>query len=342
MSELRIESRQLARNPVAFTTDFCAAASELRHPDYREGMMGASAEELLLNFPGIKSKELFLAKDGGKIVGRALGRLANGHDGLGYVGFFEVDTSHPRHSVIAQHLLGEVCAYLRAKGAREVTGPIDINTWFSYRFRTDQSDALHFAWEPCNPPIYSEYFLANGFEQSEGYHSELMVGMADFVQRNRKGYDRSLLKGISYREINRANPRTDLDPIYEVSMGSFADAYLFEPIPRSVFEMVYVPSVAKRQAEGCFLAFDANTAVGLVFSFVDNSGYVIKTLAVKPSHRGIGISNGLLYLTGQRAQQLGYDSAVSAMVKTGNLSEHGARKTRVGWQHHYALYRKTL
>lgn len=341
MSGYRVESKSESSDPRAILGEFVALPAKLRQAPYDLGLLAPEAETLLLTIQAFGPRELWLARKDGHVVGR-VGATVSAHEPTrGAVGFFEVAAGHEQ---AAFPLLEAAERWLADHGARQVFGPMSINTWFPYRFRVDPSDDMLFSWEPVNPPVYPELFEKAGYARDMRYHSDCLSDIRSLGEGMRRTFDKSPAAKYSYRPVRIEDLRSEIPKLHELSIRSFQGNYLIEPIALPVFEQLYVAQASKRRSVGCFFVVDAvDGEVGYVISFEDEAGqFVIKSLAVVPEHQGKALSFGLVYHTVQAGIERGHDVAIAALMESGNRSEFGNKRSPVGWQHQYALLRKNL
>lgn len=342
MSQLRVTTFSKAMPQQGFVESFCETAQRIRQDPYRVGLLPPDADALFLMLPLPAPREFWLVERDGRTVGRIGASVSTTDPKRGTVGFFEVE---PQDAEAARELLSKAEAWLRERGVQTVYGPVNINTWFPYRFRVGGTDNRNYSWEPVNPPSYPAFFEAAGFVQDQRYHSELMKDLNAIVRGFEKGYRKSLDAGYSYRPVDtEAGVEKEIPILYRLSVAGFADNYLFDPIPESVFRMLYVAQARKRQLLGCyFVQHPDHGEVGFLFCFVDEAHQFIgKSLVVLPEHQGQSLSLGLQHKSFGAALQVGHRAAVGALLQSGNRSEAASRRSSLGWQHEYVLYRKAI
>jgi len=342
MSQLRITAFSEAQPQQAFVETFCEAAQRLRQDPYRVGLLPPEADALFLMMPLPAPREFWLVERDGLVVGRIGASVSTTDPKRGTVGFFEVE---PEDADAAAELLSTAEAWLREQGVRTVYGPVNINTWFPYRFRVGGTDDLSYSWEPVNPPAYPQHFLQAGFETDRDYHSDRLDNFAEVYKQYKSTFEKTLDAGYTYRPVDTGDGLdAEIPTLYRLSVAGFANNYLFDPIPESVFRMLYVAQARKRRALGChFVSHPDHGEVGFIIGFEDEANqFVVKSMVVLPEHQSKGLSFALARLAFGSAMERGHDALVGALLQTGNRSEASCRRTSLAWQHEYVLYRKTI
>jgi L-amino acid N-acyltransferase YncA len=250
----------------------------------------------------------------------------------------------------AGNLLNEACRLLANQRCSMAIGPMDGSTWKSYRLVTETGSEPPFFLEPTNPPEWPRYFEGSGFSTLANYTSALNSDLGQVDRRIEKVRERMRSAGIVIRPIRLDEFDQELRHIFEVSIGSFVNNFLYTPIDYSQFEALYLPIRQAIKPELVLLAFDRLKCVGFVFAvpnFAESkSGQPIKTtivksLAVLPGRQMAGLGTLLLAEMQQAAFQLGYTRAIHALMhesnNSRNLSGHYATTMR-----RYALFSRPL
>jgi GNAT superfamily N-acetyltransferase len=234
-----------------------------------------------------------------------------------------------------------------------------MTTWFPYRARMWQEDhsaigeTPKFLWEPQQVPGDEKFWGEAGFQVLETYHTKGLGDLAGFAQKLRASRDKAEAKGFSPQAFSQlvANPQSRgelMRGLFELSMESFDEAFLFTPISYAAFESLYVAglSALKGGSEGLQHAYILKSADGepaaFSFAFVDQGYLVIKTLAVSAKFRGQGLSNAVMSYSCESALAAGVERMIHALVRRGNISETYAGKAEELWEHRYALFAKQL
>ena len=227
-------------------------------------------------------------------------------------------------------LIEHACHELANHGCKLAVGPMDGNTWRSYRFVTERGTARPFFLEPDNPDDYPIHFARNGFRTLARYVSEINPAMAtrqpeigDLRKKMRK-------QGVVIGPIDNQNPRDDLDGIYDVVTESFRDAFMYTPLDRESYRNMYAPLLKAVDPRLMLVARRQGKVVGFVFSPPDllQRNYqdevdtiVIKTIAILPRPELSGLGRVLIVDLLANALEMGFTTAISALMHTTNRSQ---------------------
>ncbi|HRK08235.1 MAG TPA: GNAT family N-acetyltransferase [Pseudobdellovibrionaceae bacterium] len=275
------------------------------------------------------------------------------------VGFFASSCQGEARQKAFAELVRVAEAWAKEQGAQRIVGPMMMTTWFPYRARMWQEDhsaigeTPRFSWEPQQNPGDESFWSEAGFEVLETYHTKGLGDLAGFAKKLRASRDKAEAKGYRPQAFSAlvTDPQSRgelMRGLYELSMESFDEAFLFTPIPYAAFEALYVTglSALKGGSESLQHAYLLKSAEGepaaFSFAFVDQGYVVIKTLAVAAKFRGQGLSNAVMSYSCESALAAGVDRMIHALVRRGNISETYAGKAEELWEHRYALFAKSL
>lgn len=295
----------------------------------------------LLQLPFPRPTEFWVTRSGHQRIGANVS-LTN--PDVGFIGFFETDTSTKEALAIGKGLLHEAEAFLKSKGVKTVYGPLNYNTWFPYRFGLPKDDELTFSWEPFQPKEYPQVWMEGGFTVCESYQSVGLGDLQGYAEKCRPAYERAVQEGYSFRPVDADRLEShEIPALYEISMEGFRDNFLFEPLDPQGFAGIYVPAMKKADLSYSFFVLDKNgKEVGFFYGFVDQGYLVLKTVAVRNEARGKGLSNALTYLQATAALAKGHSKMITALVKTGAQSESYKKKATPLWTHDYVLLKKEI
>ena len=252
--------------------------------------------------------------------------------------------------VAGEALLRRACAELAAAGCTLAVGPMDGDTWHSYRFVTERSDVPPFFLEPWQPPGWMEHWTATGFGALASYYSTISDNLADTADdpRQRSALQRVEAAGVRTRALAPESWDDELREIYAVAAVSFRTNFLYSPLPEENFLALYAPLRNVVQPELVLIAEEVNgNPVGFVLGLPNmldpaRETFIVKTVAVLPSVAGIGLGRVLVDKLHAAARALGYQRAIHALMHDDNASRHlsarfGSRPLR-----RYTLFSRRL
>jgi GNAT superfamily N-acetyltransferase len=247
-------------------------------------------------------------------------------------------------------LLNAACRLLQQQGLALAVGPMDGNTWRRYRLIVERGTEPPFALEPDNPDEWPEHWTAAGFELLASYASALNDQLGEADARTDDALRRARGEGITIRSIDPERGDAELDRIYDLSLRAFSDNLLYSPIGQNEFLAQYKAVMPSVDPKLVLMAERGGQLLGFMFAFPDFlqrlrgsrvDTVILKTLAVDPSVRGLGLGGALLDLAQREAHRLGFTRAIHALFHEANLSgrisSRYARPIR-----RYALLRRSL
>ncbi len=347
MSEWVIEDLRSSASPADFVSRFAAFPDAVRAAPYRAGLLSASHLRALVELPWSAAKNFFIASCDGMIVATIGASLSARESGLGMIGFYECDLTHPQASVAAGSLIAAAEAFLQQHGATRALAPVDYSTWFPYRFMRAQNSPPFYAWEPVQPPEFVTHFRNAGYEESTEY---LSIGHDDatpFINAYTPALEKAYAMGYRLRSFDNEHfLDRDLPILHAITMAGFDGSYLFEPIPLAAFRELYVPIAGKKDLRhGFFLLDPSGKEVGYLFAFFDGPNqdhFVIKTMTLLPEARGLGLSNALVCNAFRLGRDHGSKRTIHAMMRSDAQSRSYGKHVTIDWEHHYLLMEKSF
>jgi GNAT superfamily N-acetyltransferase len=242
----------------------------------------------------------------------------------GWIGWYEALEAQPGVA-----LLGAARETLRAERVARVLGPFHGSTWDRYRLAVRAPGAEEdspFLSEPWNPPGYFEHLTAAGFAPVAEYESRLVPARADHAERAAAAESALEARGVRVRRFDPDRFDDELERLYRLSLDAFAGNPYYSPIPWARFRSMYRALGPLIDPALVLLAeSDASELLGFCFSFGDPLApagaprIILKTLAVAPTARGLGLGGALTTLTQGVATERGVP-VIHALMAAGNLS----------------------
>ncbi|MEI8195740.1 MAG: N-acetyltransferase, partial [Phycisphaerae bacterium] len=228
-------------------------------------------------------------------------------------------------------LLAAACQALYQRGCRMVIGPMDGNTWRSYRLVTTRGVEPPFFLEPTNPEYYPEIFASAGFTPLAHYYSALADDLNHRDPRLVPVERRLTEAGVTIRALDIAHFSAEAERIYELSRIAFTHNFLYTPVPREEFLAQYAALSGSLRPELCRLAEHDGQLVGYVFAIPDLlqarlgnaiDTVIVKTVAVRPGRLYAGLGSYLVEQVQPIDPTLGYRRAIHALMHETNKSRN--------------------
>ena len=171
--------------------------------------------------------------------------------------------------VLSGRVLRQACAALAARGCAVAVGPMDGSTWRPYRLVTERGTEPPFFLEPDHPPEWPEDFCEAGFAPVAEYFSAVTDRLDCEDPRADRAEARLLGLGIEVRSLDAQRWEQELGEVYRVTLNSFRDAFLYQPLPSAEFHALYGRLRPVVVPELVLLARHRGRAVGYVVGIPD-------------------------------------------------------------------------
>ena len=236
-------------------------------------------------------------------------------------------------------VLDQALAYLHDHAVTHVIGPMDGDTWHSYRFVTESDGRPAFMLEPSNTPDAVEVFETAGFSQISGYFSASVP--LDQTAPSTPKYKSDLV----IETWDGTDPEALFAQVHALSVAAFAKNAFYKPISLEDFLQMYMPVVPVMKKDLIFFARDPSGAlVGFLFGIPNyNDGpnprsVILKTYASLQKGAGQLLSNA--FHTAARDQ--GFETAIHALIHDDNLSALRSAAEGATIFRRYGLFGKRL
>ncbi|MBT8455776.1 MAG: hypothetical protein HKO95_14250 [Rhodobacteraceae bacterium] len=224
-------------------------------------------------------------------------------------------------------LLMGVVETLRREGFDAVIGPMDGDTWHSYRLVTETDGSAPFLMEPTSGKADLAAFQAAGFEVIEHYFS------AHAPLKTALGHPPDPDPAIEIVPWDGNDPEAHFSAVYDLSVEAFAGNAFYTPISREAFLAMYMPFVPLLKRELILLARGRENGALLGFLFgISNyaQGGAPDTVILKTyASRRAGVGHRLAHAFHAAALDMGFETVIHALIHDANLSaersaQHGA------------------
>ena len=214
-------------------------------------------------------------------------------------------------------ILNQAIAHITQAGLRQIIGPMEGDTWHSYRFITKTDGSPPFLLEPAQNDIALAALKAVGFTKISSYFSaRVPLAQATMTPPPHT-------KDFSIEPWDGTDPERLFGQVFDLSTTAFSQNAFYKPISRTAFLAMYMPLVPMLKRELIFFARRPDGALaGFLFGTPNyaegpNPGSaILKTYA--SLSRGAG--QHLAYAFHKAALDLGYHTAIHALIHDDNLS----------------------
>ncbi len=241
---------------------------------------------------------------------------------LGVIGHFQAKSGDA-----GKFILEQAAQRLHEAGCTLAIGPMDGNTWRRYRVLTERGSEPTFFMEPDNPDTWPQIFASAGFSPLSTYSSSLVSDLTRRDPRAERTLTRLQNDGISIRSLDPRHFEDDLRRIYQISVISFSENYLYTELSETAFLNQYLPYKEKIRTELILIAEHETRPVGYLFAIPDYAEalrgesvktVIGKTLAVLPGRRYGGLGVVLAGILHERSHALGFTRIIHALQHESN------------------------
>jgi hypothetical protein len=238
--------------------------------------------------------EKFLAFRGNKVVGRVMAIFNRAHNDFqkeqaGFFGFFEVETDFEA----AKKLLDAAAAWLKAKGAECLRGPVNPSTNYECGLLVEGFDKDPTVMMSYNFDYYKELFERYGLRKVNDLHAyEIGVSSFNMSEKLKRVADR--LKSryhIQLRNINLKDFKNEVQIVREIYNDAWSNNWGFVPVSEDEFN--HLANDLKQIVDPSVVFVAEHTAEGSAAS--RPIGFF---LAVPDMNRALKKTNGNLLPTG--------------------------------------------
>lgn len=248
-------------------------------------------------------------------------------------------------------LIKQLSVVAKSLGAKKLVGPINFSTFFDYRLKMNNFNHLCFLGEPRNGKKELDFFKQEGFECLQKYLSHEF-----FASLNWKMYGSVVLAGWwaiiktwgQYQTLNldKNNYQRHLQEIYDITISTFADNFLFQKIPFDLFKIHFESHLLPNIDFDTSLIIFNKTGKIVAYSLclvdlLNSKRLLFKTIGVVKGER----KGGLIALRILRQVYLNarknYTMALACLMIEGNKIDRIIKGISVDTTE-YGLFQKTL
>lgn len=217
-------------------------------------------------FPDDSWVALTIESDG-NIQGRCLVAVNSKNSMIAKVGYIEFIDDLDKFRIFWK----EIEKVATEMGAKEIKGPIDLNFFINYRWKT-WGKAAPFFREPQQKSYYIDFFDRVGMKPIktwETFRLKYFQSWRNYGQiRKASGVKRPKLK-LTVRDIDLSNFESELEMFYGLLTKSFEQMSEFEPIPLETFKGFYLDYKALINSRFVSFAMYEGKEVGFCINYFD-------------------------------------------------------------------------
>lgn len=255
-----------------------------------------------------------------------------------------------RDAAAGVRLLDEACAWLKEQRCAVALGPMDGDTWRTYR-AVVAGDGQPFFLEPWHSTDCAAHFTQAGFSTHATYCSTICDDMTFRDPRAGRAAARLARAGVVVRPLAMARLDEQMRAIHEVTLAAFAKTPLYRPIAWDAMRRLYEPLLERLDPSLVLLAYREEQVVGFVFGFPDYrqaqrgeavDTAILKTLAILPGQQLGGLGGVLIAAWHDAAEQAGMRRAIHALMHEQNRDVLGLSLRYGPVLRRYAVFMREL
>ena len=235
-------------------------------------------------------------------------------------------------------LLNEIAEESAAAGAEWLLGPLDGDTWHSYRLAVNGTARPSFALEPPSAPAIEAALADAGFAPVLFYESS-------YAPLSNRRIPRLGSRRLVIRPFDPAAAEAELTRMHRLALTAFGRAPLFTPIEFDAFAALYRPTLPRIVPELVLFAEDeAGAPAGFLFGLPDWAEGLHPRTAILKTYAAAQPGAGAL-LAGafhDNARRLGFEGVIHALMHADNESLRHSRLLGGISFRRYALFARSL
>jgi len=235
-------------------------------------------------------------------------------------------------------LLTDTARGLAGEGFAALIGPMDGDTWHSYRLVSESDGSAPFFLEPRSRPHDLAAFIAAGFAPISRYVSS-RARLADTIGAEPFG-----LPGVTVTPWDGQGAEQLIGKLFEMSGSAFAGNRFFKPIELEAFLELYRPILPVLDPRHILFARGAGGQLaGFLFGMPDRLGGDRPAAILKTYASGLrGVGRLLADTYHRRAIELGFTEVIHALMHEDNVSRERSALHQAEVFRRYALLGKRI
>ena len=309
--------------------------------------------------------EFFLARRGGKVVGRIAAIINRNHDRFhdekaGFFGFFEcIDDVD-----VARALLETARRWVFDRGARFLRGPVNPSTNYECGMLVDGFESQPMVMMPYNARYYPGLMEQAGLSKAKDLYAYLSNANTIEMKKIDRVAEKALkTTGVRVRPIDMKNFQRDVERVWEVYGAAWQHNWGFIPMSREEFflmgkemkmilkpELVLIGEIGDRMVGFALALPDVNQALKPANGSLFPTGLLkilyyqrliknvrVLALGVVEEFRASGLAAGFYATLVQNARKLGFGDCEMSWILEDNVLMN--RSLEVMGAQRYKTYR---
>ena len=210
----------------------------------------------------------------------------------------------------------------KREGFDAVIGPMDGDTWHTYRVVSETDGSPPFFLEPLSGPFDLEAFKDAGFTPISSYVSA-RAAIDEAI-----GAPAPQVDGVTITPWDGENAGALIGGLFDLSRQAFGNNAFYKPIERDAFLDLYKPIIPAIDPRLVFFARKGGELAGYLFAMPNLAeGERPATAIVKTYASGIrGVGHMLLDRAHRTFRDLGYSHVIHALMHVDNRSRERSRR----------------
>lgn len=235
-------------------------------------------------------------------------------------------------------LLNQEAERLAAEGFDAVIGPMDGDTWHSYRVVSQSDQSRPFFLEPVSGPHDFDAFKTANFAPISTYVSA-RAKLSDTIST-----PGAPVAGVHITSWDGHNAGALIGALFDLSREAFTKNAFYKPISKDAFLKLYEPILPVVDPRLVFFAHSDGQLVGYLFALPDHlDGKEPNTVILKTyASRLRGVGRMLAEHAHRTFHDLGFTHVIHALMHVDNMSRDRSQRHRGTVFRHYDLMGRKL